>query len=91
MRIDRPDRTDVPNPSEGNGVKRPVAGPSGTPEAVATRIGEETCKAYIQKASACEEVNLQAIAEAKKLIESGQLDTPEAINQAAERIISIGI
>ncbi len=91
MRIDGPNRTDIPSPSEGNADKRPVAGSSGTPEAAPTRIGEETCKSYIQKASACEEVNLQAVTDAKKLIESGQLDTPEAVNRAAERIISIGI
>jgi len=46
---------------------------------------------YISKASACEDVNSQAVAEAKKLLESGQLETSEAIRRVAERILSEGI
>jgi hypothetical protein len=46
---------------------------------------------YVRQALAGEDVNLQAIEEAKKLLASGQLDTPQAILRAAEAIIERGI
>lgn len=46
---------------------------------------------YIQKVPATDEIDLQAVARAKELIQSGQLDTPEAIERAAEKILELGI
>ncbi len=93
MRIDGPNRPEMPGQPDSNEVKRQAARPTDTSEASAAnaRIGEAACKPYIQKAAACDEVNRQAVAEAKKLLESGQLDTPEAVKRAAERIVSMGI
>ena len=45
-------------------------------------------KALVQKAKASPEVDLKAVAEAKRLLASGRLDTPEAIRRAAEAILS---
>ncbi len=45
---------------------------------------------YIRQANASDEVNAAAVAEAKKLIESGLLDTPEAAQRAAEAIFNLG-
>lgn len=93
MRIDGPNRLDKPTPSEGKEVKRQTAKATGAsePSAANARIGEAAYKPYIQKAAVSDEVNLQAVADAKKLLESGQLDTPEAAIRAAEMIISTGI
>ena len=46
---------------------------------------------YIRQAMAAEEVNTQAVAEARKLLRSGQLDTPEAARRAAQAILRLGI
>jgi hypothetical protein len=41
---------------------------------------------YLPQASSAEEIDLQAVEEAKRLLASGQLDTPEAIRRAAEGV-----
>ncbi len=46
---------------------------------------------YIRKAIESDQIDLQAVGEAKRLIESGELDTPEAAARAAERILDLGI
>lgn len=46
---------------------------------------------YVARAMASDEVNAAAVAEAKRLIESGELDTPQAANRAAEAINSQGV
>ena len=46
---------------------------------------------YIAKALAAEEVNTAAIAEAKRLLAEGLLDTPEAIERAAEAMVTRGL
>ena len=69
----------------GPGVGRPIA-QTGRPETT-----EVVHKSYIRRAVAGDDVDLQAVAEAKKLIEDGLLDTPEAIASAAENIIIRGI
>jgi hypothetical protein len=47
--------------------------------------------AYVERAAATEEVRQDAIAEARRLLESGALDTPEAAAAAAEAILTLGI
>jgi len=46
---------------------------------------------FIRKAVELEETDSQAVAEAKEALESGQLDTPEAAQSAAENILESGI
>ncbi len=45
----------------------------------------------IQKAQASEEVNAQAVQEARKMLSEGTLDTQETIIQAAETLASLGL
>ena len=45
----------------------------------------------VRKAQAAEEVNAQAIAEARKMLADGTLDTTERINLAAETLVLIGV
>ena len=46
---------------------------------------------FIRKAVELEDTDSQAVAEAKEALESGQLDTPEAAQSAAENILESGI
>jgi len=46
---------------------------------------------YMKQAAAAETVRPEAVAEAKRLLASGDLDTPEAARQAAEAILTLGI
>lgn len=46
---------------------------------------------YVKSALACEEVNMQAVEEARKLLSAGQLDTPAAIQSAARKIVDLGL
>jgi hypothetical protein len=45
----------------------------------------------ISAASAAPEIDAQAVAEARALLESGQLDTPQAAYRAAQRIVDLGL
>lgn len=45
----------------------------------------------ISEASAAPEIDAQAVAEARALLESGQLDTPQAADRAAQRILDLGL
>ena len=50
-----------------------------------------TISAYVQMAMDADDVNSAAVAEARALLDSGQLDTPEAISRAAEAILTRGL
>ena len=69
-----------PVPSAGRGD---AAGPA--------RDDEGAPAAYVQQASEAAEVRPDAVAEARRLLESGELDTPEAAAGAAEAILTLGI
>lgn len=64
---------------------------AGTPEASQGTELRLSQTPYIQAASATDEVDMQAVAAAKELIQSGQLDTPEAAQRAAQNILDLGI
>lgn len=68
-----------------------LAGAQQTPPAQRPQAGESVHESYIRKAVASDVVDMQAVAEAKMLIETGQLDTPGAIARAAENIVVRGI
>ena len=56
----------------------------------ATAAGPELCRSaesFAKQALAVDDVNKQAVAEAKELIRSGKLDTPEAIRRTAQAIL----
>jgi hypothetical protein len=46
---------------------------------------------YVGKALATEEVDRQAVLQAKELLKSGELDTPEAAKRAAQAILDLGV
>lgn len=45
----------------------------------------------IAAASAIEDVNVRAVAEARALLRSGRLDTPESARRAAQGILQLGL
>ncbi len=47
--------------------------------------------ALVRQAAAAPEVNAQAVAEARRLLQAGQLDTPQAARAAAEAILTRGV
>ena len=94
MRIDGPDRPDIHGPAEaGNGAVRRGGLTDAKPAASAEKADtlHAASQPYIRKAAAAGDVDLQAVAEARKLLESGELDTPAAAERAAERMLSAGI
>jgi hypothetical protein len=46
---------------------------------------------FVQMAKKAADVNVDAVAEAKRLLESGELSSPEAIRRAAESMLRLGI
>ena len=46
---------------------------------------------YVRLAAKVPEIDQDAVAEARRLLESGELATPESIRRAAERILRDGI
>ena len=69
---------------------------AGRPEEGPGAGGEPTelyaaAKQYVASASGAEEVNRQSVAEARELLRSGKLDSPEAVRRAAEAIVNLGI
>lgn len=48
-------------------------------------------ESLIQAAVAAEEVNVRAVEEARAMLESGQLDTPEAARRVAESLVDLGL
>jgi len=60
---------------------------SGTPEATTGSEFQELAR----QAGAVPDVNAQAVADAKRLIASGDLSSPEAVRRAAEAMLRQGI
>jgi len=48
-------------------------------------------KSYVQMVLSSEEVDRAAVAEARKLLQEGSLDTSEAARRAAEAIVNRGV
>jgi hypothetical protein len=47
-------------------------------------------QAHVDQAAAAPEIDEQAVAAARELIRTGQLDTPDAIRRAADAILRFG-
>lgn len=91
MRIDGLNGSELMNLPGGKGKSDKTKTPA--PKAMAVDNGHEhisSQKSLIQAALAANDVNSKAVAEARVLLESGQLDTPESIKRAAQNIINIG-
>ncbi len=78
--------SDANSPSKAT---RPADAAS-SPVSQASSSVESQLQALIEQARAADEINSEAIAEAKKLIESGELDSSDAARRAAEALIRFG-
>lgn len=91
MRIDgtyRPDRANLPEATPQ--ASKPAASQPGAAQAAqAPSQVEAHFQPYVDQAKESREVNLQAIEEARKLLASGQLDTPDAIRRAAQAMMDL--
>lgn len=81
----------VPDTTKGMGKADPLA-----PDAA--RVADSTppsvqaeAAVYVRLAANVPEINQDAVAEARRLLESGELATAESIRRAAERILRDGI
>lgn len=94
MRIDGPNRQQIPADKLTGGTEAKPNKTTGSQESAPAGRGETiepTVMPYVRKALESDRIDLQAVAEAKRLLESGELDTPEAAARAAEKIIDLGI
>jgi hypothetical protein len=89
-------RIDGTHGMESRPLKEPPAAPkaaagapqqSGAPEGVELLPSQQ---AYVAQAAAAEELDQQAVAAARELLRTGQLDTPEAVQRAAEALLKFG-
>jgi len=68
-----------------------------TPKGVGDNTGVDSSQLlaeqalHIRAAAAVPDIDTSAVQEARKLLRSGQLDNPQAIQQAAQRILDLGI
>ena len=92
-------RLDGPQPVPPNSLPEKIP-PASTPETGTSRSSttneadSEVLSAnidYIRQAIETEDMDPAAVAEARQLLESGQLDTPEVATRAAELIIKLGL
>jgi len=94
VRIDPTNRPETQNRLTGANTPEQAVRPDSaelTDQTARIEVADAVHQSYIRKAAASQDLNAEAIAEARKLIEAGQLDTPEAIAKAAENIIDKGI
>ena len=93
MRIDGTSGLGPSMPLDRDKVPGNKAGATGAAGKGAAEAGALSArqKQYIQQAGQVDQVNASAVAEAKKLIESGLLETPEAITRLAETIVDRGV
>lgn len=95
MRIDGTYRPQAPAGSldamEGAKARKAPDTPRPAPEAAeAQSISADSLAAYVAQARQHPAVRAEAVSEARRMMEAGQLDTPEAIQGAAEAIFSRG-
>ena len=93
MRIDGPNNMEIQGPTNASNKLTQPASTAGARSGAVDKLSDldDANRPYIRKAAEGDEINLEAIAEATKLIEAGELDTPEAIARTAEIILSTGI
>jgi hypothetical protein len=92
-------RIDKTNGFEPQGLP-PGGRPAAKPGKLASPTADEavdgaqidlTSSALVRQAAASADINAAAVQEARKLLQSGQLDTPAAIRRAAQAIIDTGL
>jgi hypothetical protein len=70
--------------------KKPDTGKTPQPDAADSTLRTEY-EPFIQRAVQLNDIDTLAVAEAKEALETGRLDTTEAIQSAAENILNNGI
>jgi hypothetical protein len=85
----------TPQPRDGKSGKPDKAAKSGEssqakPAAPGPRV-EPAQQSLVRQALTAPEVDLQAVEEARSLLQSGQLDTPAAVQRAARNLLDIGL
>ncbi|MFP4106496.1 MAG: hypothetical protein ACLFVU_10455 [Phycisphaerae bacterium] len=78
---DRPDRSARSGKTDSGGKTRESSGGA---------LIHAAHNSFVSLAMQSEEVNLRAVEEARRLLENGQLDTPEAVRRTAEAILDLG-
>lgn len=92
MRIDPthgPEPHGVPEGKPGAAKPTRPAGAEGKPTGDSAEV-LPAHKPYVRKAMEADEIDLQAVEEARKLLESGELFTPEAVGRAARNVLTQG-
>ena len=81
----------LPN-GQGKPEKLPDAVSSDKPKGAETdRVVSSTLAPLIRDAAAVEEVNAQAVEAARRALQAGELDTPDAVRRAAQGILDLGL
>ena len=90
MQIDFPNNIN-PNIADNNAVTGQKADPAKTTADVDSVLTADYSSIISRAIADSERVDVDLIADAKLSIDSGRLDTPEAIASAAENILKLGI
>ena len=67
-----------------------ASAPQGDPGQGVT-VGANSLASYLEKIRLTPEIDAQAVAEARRMMEAGELDSPEAILRAAQAMVDGGI
>ncbi len=78
----------VPNRNKSD--RAPKSDSGGKPKPAGGSLLQAAHNSVVSLALQSEEVNIQAVDEARRLLETGQLDTPEAARRAAQTILDLG-
>ena len=54
-------------------------------------VVSSTLMPLVRQAAAVEEVDVQAVEEARRALQAGELDTPDAVRRAARAILDLGL
>ncbi len=94
MKVNGPENLNI-HRTPGENAPKPQPAKSSDPQAPQpggeVSSSDAAYQQYIQKVPVTEEIDLQAVAHAKALLQPGQLDTSEAADRAAETILTSGI
>ena len=92
MRIDPTHGTEPHGLADGKPGSAKPTRPAGTEQRPTADSAELLAahKPYVSKAMEGDEINLQAVQEARRLLESGELFSPEAILRAARNLLADG-
>jgi hypothetical protein len=94
MHVERTPGLDPFGGAEGaGGLHKPTESKAGGPKdtSAAEPAHQPSAEPYLERAREAPEVRESAVAEARRLLAEGTLDTPEAARRAAEALLQLGI